>query len=68
MRERPWNGRCHRCGKETSCHIMSMFNTELICMDCAEKEENRPDYEDANAADVAAIKQGNYNFEGVGMK
>jgi hypothetical protein len=35
---------CNRCGKETSVHIMSMFNTEEICMDCKAAEEMRADY------------------------
>ncbi|HET7206525.1 MAG TPA: hypothetical protein VFI95_08095 [Terriglobales bacterium] len=39
--------KCQRCGKETSVHIMSMFNTEEICMDCKAVEKMRPDYKDA---------------------
>lgn len=58
---------CNRCGKETNVHIMSMFNTEEICMDCKAAEEMRPDYKDAVATDEKAIRRGNYNFPGIGL-
>jgi hypothetical protein len=35
-------------------------------MDCCDKEKKRDDYKEARDADVAAIKTGNYNFEGIG--
>lgn len=57
---------CQRCGKETRFTIMSMYSTAIICMDCKEAETKRPDYEKARAADEAAIRQGNYNFKGIG--
>jgi hypothetical protein len=57
-----------RCGKETSVHIMSMFNTEEICMDCKAAEEMRPDYKDAVETDDAAIRKGAYNFPGIGLR
>lgn len=60
------NKNCQRCGKETICTIMSMYSTAEICMDCKDKETKRPDYKAAVDADVAAIKQGNYNFKGIG--
>ena len=59
---------CDRCGKETSVHIMSMFNTEEICMDCKAAEEQRPDYKDAVEIDNAAIRRGDYNFPGMGLR
>ena len=59
---------CNRCGKETSVHIMSMFNTEEICMDCKAAEEMRPDYKDAVATDEKAIRSGEYNFSGIGYR
>lgn len=58
--------KCQRCYKETNVTIMSMFNTQVICMDCKDKETNHPDYKKAQDADVAQIKSGNYNFAGVG--
>lgn len=57
---------CERCGKETNTLIMSMFNTEMICMECKTKERNHPDYKKANDADINAIRNGNYNFKGIG--
>lgn len=58
---------CQRCGKQTFATIVSMFNTEEICLDCKKTEEQRPDYKAAVEADVNAIKSGNYNFKGVGL-
>ena len=60
--------RCDRCGGSLEAgRIMSMFNTDCICMKCKEAEQQRPDYKDAVAADHEAIKAGNYNFEGIGL-
>jgi hypothetical protein len=58
---------CKRCRKETDIHIMSMFNTDEICMECKDKEEQRPDYKEAVEADNNAIRHGNYNFKGIGF-
>jgi len=58
--------KCQRCGKDTSCHIMSMFNTQEICLDCSDAEQNDPRYQKAQEADEAQIKAGNYNFKGIG--
>jgi hypothetical protein len=57
--------KCQRCGKETSITIMSMFNTQTICMDCKDAEEKDPRYNEARAADEAAIRSGNFNFPGI---
>jgi hypothetical protein len=59
---------CPRCGKETRITIMSMFNTQEICMECKEAETKRPDYGDAVKADEAAIRSGEFNFKGIGLK
>lgn len=59
---------CPRCRKETRMSIMSMFNTEEICMECKDIEERDPRYEEARAADEAAIRAGNYNFPGIGWR
>ncbi len=63
-----WNGRCHRCKKETNMHIMSMYNTQLICMPCKDKEEKHDDYAEARDAEHEQVKAGNYNFKGIGRK
>lgn len=59
--------KCQRCGKEAFCTIMSMYNTQIICMECKEKEEKRPDYKKAVDAELDQIKKGNLNFKGIGL-
>lgn len=58
---------CDRCRKFLDVRTMSMFNTDVICMDCKEKETKRDDYEKARIADLEEIKKGNYNFQGIGL-
>lgn len=58
---------CDRCGTETIVSIMSMYNTQEICLNCKNKETQRPDYDRARKADEAAIKSGDYNFKGIGL-
>jgi len=58
--------RCQRCFKETNCLIMSMFNTQMICISCKEKEEKHPKYQEAREKEAKAIKSGNYNYPGIG--
>ena len=38
---------CHRCHQKIDGRgfIQSMFNNELICMDCKEEEKKDPDYQ-----------------------
>lgn len=58
---------CDRCGQKTNgVTIMSMYNEDIICMACKENEKKRADYKDAQDADIAEIKNGNYNFKGIG--
>lgn len=58
---------CDRCGGSLKDgRIMSMFNTDCICMQCAGKERKLPEYKSALDAEHKQIKQGNYNFEGIG--
>jgi hypothetical protein len=59
---------CQRCGKETCITYMSMFNTQIICVACKDTEEKRPDYQDAKKADEAAIRTGDRNFKGIGLR
>lgn len=59
---------CDRCGGSLeSGRIMSMYNTDCICMDCKRKEVQRRDYELARNAEIAQIRMGNYNYKGVGL-
>ncbi|MBT28330.1 MAG: gamma-glutamylcyclotransferase [Thalassobius sp.] len=60
------NKHCQRCYQQATSHIMSMFNTEMICMSCKDKEKRHPDYPAAQAAEREAVQKGNYNFEGIG--
>jgi len=36
--------KCERCEKETTEVIMSVFNTQMICLKCSEKEKESPQY------------------------
>jgi len=47
---------------------MSRFNTECICLKCADKEKGHPDYCKAVEAEIEAIRNGNFNFKGIGLK
>lgn len=60
---------CDRCSKPTNgTTIMSMYNEDVICLDCKEEEKKREDYDKAVKADIDEIKKGNYNFKGIGYK
>ena len=66
---REWDGqRCQRCYKVTSGFIMSMYNIQMICEECKSRETKRDDYRSAQEADEVAIRQGNFNFKGIGLK
>jgi hypothetical protein len=44
-----------------------MFNTQMICFDCSEDEEKNPRYNEAVEEENKAVKNGNYNFGGIGL-
>lgn len=57
---------CARCRKDLNGgYIMSMMNTDIICLDCEKAEKEHPDYEKARAAEAAAVRSGNYNYQGL---
>lgn len=58
---------CQRCSKEAKTFIMSMFNTQMICMDCKDEETRHPRYREACDAELEAAKRGDYNFQGIGL-
>ncbi len=59
---------CDRCGRSLAGgRTMSMFNTDTICLECAEAERRRPDYRAAQEAERAAVAAGDRNFGGVGL-
>ena len=59
---------CERCGVSLKlrAHTLSFFNTQMICMECREKERAHPGYKRAHDAEVEAVKRGDFNFPGVG--
>jgi hypothetical protein len=58
---------CDRCGGSLDGgRTMSMFNEACICLECSKKERQRQDYNKAVEAEHEQIKQGNYNFKGIG--
>ena len=58
--------KCARCGGEAGPFTMSRFNTEMCCFDCIDIEKRHPKYEEAEAAEQAAVVRGDYNFPGIG--
>ena len=60
---------CDRCGKPvTDGRIMSMYNTDCICLECKRKESEMADYKTACSADAEAIKKGDFNYPGIGLE
>lgn len=58
---------CDRCGGSLKDgRMMSMFNTDCLCMNCIDNERKLPEYKVACEADHAEIHRGNYNFKGIG--
>ena len=45
---------------------MSIFNTDILCMDCLEKERKHKDYPKAAEAERKAAMSGDFNFQGIG--
>lgn len=60
--------KCDRCGQITDSWTCSMFNEENICMDCKKKERQRSDYNLARDIEHEHVKNGDYNFKGIGLK
>ena len=59
---------CDRCGGSLKGgRIMSMYNTDCICLHCKDKESKRADYGGAVKADHEEIKKGNYNYKGLNV-
>lgn len=58
--------KCDRCGSSlNSGRIMSMFNTDCICMKCKEDERNHPDYKKSQEKERQEVISGNYNYQGI---
>jgi len=57
---------CDRCGSSlTGGRIMSMFNTDCLCLDCKQKEKAQEDYQEAVQAELNELNKGNTNFKGI---
>lgn len=60
---------CQRCGSSLDGgRIMSMVNEQVICLECKAKERKHPNYKKAIEAEREAVKNGNYNFKGIGFE
>jgi hypothetical protein len=46
---------------------MSYFNTDVICPDCDAEERAHPDFERAREIEMEHVRNGDYNFPGVGV-
>lgn len=62
-----WNGFCQRCLVTTKTHTMSWFNEQLICDHCSDREKEQKNYVSARRAEEEALRDGNYNFIGIGL-
>ncbi len=59
---------CDRCGKSLKDgRIMSMLNTECICMKCSEKERKHPNFEKARDAEHELIKKNMANTNSISL-
>lgn len=57
---------CDRCKESLKGgRILSMFNEDVLCMSCKDKETKDPEYKKAVEADHEEIKKGNYRFKGI---
>jgi hypothetical protein len=45
---------------------MSMFNSDIICVGCKEKETQHPKYKEALDTENAMVRNGKINFKGIG--
>jgi hypothetical protein len=59
--------KCERCFKENAALTGSMFNTQMICLECEEEERKHPKYEEARKKENEEVKKGNYNYPGIGL-
>ena len=67
MKDQKLPEKCERCGVKLDVSIMSKFNTDTLCERCADDERLAPGYASACAAEMAAVKQRNLNYDGIGL-
>jgi hypothetical protein len=46
---------------------MSIFNTDCLCLECINEERKHSEYQKALEAERRAIRNGDYNFPGIGL-
>ena len=46
---------------------MSLFNEQMICIACIATEQAHPRFDEAVAAEEAALRRGEFNFPGIGL-
>jgi hypothetical protein len=46
---------------------MSVFNEQMICLGCIATEQAHPRFDEAVAAEEAAVRRGDFNFPGIGL-
>lgn len=63
----PRNNICERCRNEAWSLQMSIFNTQMCCTTCLDKEKQHPKYPEARDAELRELEAGNYNFPGIGL-
>jgi hypothetical protein len=57
--------KCDRCGESTNgTTTMSIFNEDVICMDCKKEEKSDPEYDAAVKAEYEETMKGNRDFKG----
>lgn len=57
---------CPRCNESTNGKTtMSVFNTDVICIPCRDKERIDPDYQFAIDTEAEEVRKGNYNYPGI---
>ena len=62
-----FGGKCGRCKEKTNTYIMSFFNTDMLCPDCADKERKHPLYEKAREVELAKVRAGIRDYKGIGL-
>ncbi len=58
---------CDRCKSGTDVTQMSLFNTQMCCSECIEKERAHPKFPYARNCELNALEEGDYNFPGIGL-
>ena len=56
---------CSRCGGGLNVRVMSMFNEEVICVNCKDEERKHPRYKEALSEELAHLRRGNCNYPGL---